>query len=516
MPTPAEQLGKAAKDIADNAAALDELLGELADDPFAFAMASYPWAEPGPLEPWDGPDDWQKGFFREWGEEIRERGFDPGSGVSVAPILGSIVSGRGVGKSGTVGMACDFITSTRPYCKGTVTANTGPQLETKTWPEIVKWKRLGLTPHWFKITTGRGSMRMIHRADTDALPWRLDAMQWQENRADAFTGQHAPSSTSFYVFDEASGIPRVIIQASEAGLMSGEPMLFMFGNGRRNSGPFYESHHRRRDRFDIRMTVDGRTARMTNHDTIQKNIDEYGIDSDYIRIEVLGLFPNQAAGQFISAALVREAMTRRPSANLTDPLIIGCDVAWEGDDSSVIRIRQGLDAHSFPVERYHGQDPMFLAGRLADLNAKLRPDQIFVDMTGIGAGVVARCLQLEMDNVTGIHNANKSPSKVYHRMGDYMWGELRDWLGRGGGLDDNADLESELTTREYSYDSNNAYVLESKTDLKSRGEASPDDTDALALTFAMRVGPRNIRRTEAAARGEIPSGVVGVDANPYA
>jgi hypothetical protein len=32
-------------------------------------------------------------------------------------------------------------------------------------------------------------------------------------------------------------------------------------------------------------------------------------------------------------------------------------------------------------------------------------------------------------------------------------------------------------------------VLESKSDLAQRGEASPDDADALALTFAQQVVP---------------------------
>lgn len=493
-------------------AELADLLGELADDPYGFVMASYPWSDPGPLEPWDGPDDWQSDFLKRWSREIRARSFDPMSGASVSAIMASVVSGRGPGKTALVGWIADFISSTRPMSKGTVTANTGPQLETKTWPEIVKWKRLGLTPHWFKITSGRGHMKMAHKAYPEE--WRLDGMQWQENKPDAFTGQHAATSTGYYIFDEASGIPSSIIHNAEDGMTDGEPMLFMFGNGQRRSGPFFESHHARRNRFHIRMQIDSRTARMTNKEKIEADIAEFGVESDRVKIQIRGMFPNQSAAQFIPADVVRAAMTRRPSANITDPLIIGCDVAWQGGDSSVIRIRQGLDAHSFPKEKYDGNDPMFIAGRLADLNARLRPDAIFVDMTGIGAGVVARCMQLEMDNVHGVNFGGKSPAKTCRRMKDYMMFEVREWLNAGGGLEDDADLESELTAREFTYDTNNAYDLESKQDLKDRGEPSPDDADALGLTFAMRVGPRSIRTAEAVARGEVPSGVVGIDADP--
>lgn len=488
---------------------LSDLLGELADYPLEYALAAYPWGEPGPLEPFDGPDTWQGGFLKEWGEEIRQRGFE--GSAPVEPIRGSVVSGRGVGKTGLVGMVTDFITSTRPRCKGTVTAGTGPQLETRTWPEIVKWKKRGLTGHWFSVNSGRGSLRMRHIADPEN--WRVDGLQWQKHNPDSFAGQHAVDSVGFYIFDEASSVAANIIEAADSGMTDGEPMMFMFGNGRRNSGSFFESHNRRRDRFHIRMQVDGRKARLTNKAEIEKDIEEYGEDSDRIRIEVLGRFPRQSSAQFISSALVAEAMRRRPSPNLTDPVIIGCDVAWEGDDRSVIRIRQGLDAHSRLPERYQGKDPMFVAARLADLQRQLRPDAIFVDMTGIGAGVVARLDQLNIP-CTGVHNGAKSPDPVYHRQGDYMWGMMNEWLKAGGGIEGDEDLETELTAREYTYDNKNAYTLEKKKDLKARGEASPDDADALALTFAMPVGPRMIRTTEAVARGELPSFVVGVDANP--
>ena len=45
--------------------------------------------------------------------------------------------------------------STRPDSRGTVTANTYVQLETKTWAAIQKWHKLCLTAPWFVCTTNR-------------------------------------------------------------------------------------------------------------------------------------------------------------------------------------------------------------------------------------------------------------------------------------------------------------------------------------------------------------------------
>jgi hypothetical protein len=39
-------------------------------------------------------------------------------------------------------------------------------------------------------------------------------------------------------------------------------------------------------------------------------------------------------------------------------------------------------------------------------------------------------------------------------------------------------------------------VLESKADMQKRGQASPDDGDALALTFAQPVPPAEVEKDE--------------------
>jgi len=66
-----------------------------------------------------------------------------------------------------------------------------------------------------------------------------------------------------------------------------------------------------------------------------------------------------------------------------------------------------------------------------------------------------------------------------------MWGFMKDWL-RLGCIPDDADLIADLGNVEYGYNGADALVLERKDDMRRRGLASPDDGDALALTFAAR------------------------------
>jgi hypothetical protein len=65
----------------------------------------------------------------------------------------------------------------------------------------------------------------------------------------------------------------------------------------------------------------------------------------------------------------------------------------------------------------------------------------------------------------------------------FMWAKLREWL-RHGAIDTSPQLEIDLTAPGYFHDKSDRLLLESKEQMKKRGVDSPDDADALALTFA--------------------------------
>jgi hypothetical protein len=67
-----------------------------------------------------------------------------------------------------------------------------------------------------------------------------------------------------------------------------------------------------------------------------------------------------------------------------------------------------------------------------------------------------------------------------------MWSRSRDWLAEVGGADipDLDSLQADACGPGYSYDVNQRLLLESKEHMRARGIRSPDDWDAIALTFA--------------------------------
>src|SRR5262245_30851294 len=172
-------------------AALARAVAEYVDDPLGFVYFAYPWQVPkGPLEQYDGPDAWQRELLEDIGREVRSRRFD--RSTPVLPIRQAISSGHGIGKSTISAWLAGWIFSTRPNSIGTVTSNTFSQLASKTWPTIVRWMKLAINAHWFEV----GAEKIFAKAAPES--WFVTAQTCRKENSEAFHGQHAARSTSWY------------------------------------------------------------------------------------------------------------------------------------------------------------------------------------------------------------------------------------------------------------------------------------------------------------------------------
>lgn len=459
-------------------------------DPLGFVLAMYPWTEPGVLEHHPGPDTWQFEFLTKLGAEVAQRGFDGTAPVKAVRFATS--SGHGIGKSVMVAWLVDWLMSTRPHCQGTVTANTITQLSTKTWAAITRWTKLCKTGHWFEINSDR-MYRIGHKES-----WFCAPQSSKEQNSEAFAGQHAADSSSFYIFDEASAIPEPIYEVSEGGLTDGEPFHFLFGNATRSQGSFHKAcFGSMRHRWNP-IIIDSRQSRFTNKEQIAEWIQDYGLDSDFVRVRVLGLPPSASDVQFISNTLVSAAQRAAIVTLPDEPLVAGLDVARGGNDNLVVRFRRGKDARSIPPVRVPGEkakDSMQMVTLVTDILNKdydgRKVAMLFVDATGgsIGGPIADRLRQLGHKNVVDVQFGGESPESKIANMRAYMWSKLRDWLAAGGAIDTLPALETDLTGPGYFHDKGDRLLLESKEQMKKRGLDSPDDGDALALTFAQVVHP---------------------------
>lgn len=451
-------------------------------DPLAFAQNAFPWGKRS-LEGMTGPDVWQTKVLTELRDHIQ-------SGMSLDEAFRlAVASGHGVGKSALVAWLVLWAMSTAADTRGVVTANTETQLRTKTFAELAKWYNLCIFRPWFDMS----ALSLTCRQPGHEKTWRIDAIPWSESNPEAFQGLHNNGKRLIVIFDEASGIPQVINDVIEGAMSDRDTQLmwFQFGNPNNSSGPFYECFHRNRHRWR-HMHVDSRDAAVANREELQKLVDMYGEDSDFVRVRIRGVFPNSSSLQFISRKVADEAATRAlPHIEFTRLVaILGVDVARFGDDQSVITCRIGQDARSFPQRKFRGLDGFELGAKIAEWYNELkdlgiRKILINLDVGGVGASP-ADWLRHNSYPVNEINFGSAPTNPRYKNLRAEMWGRGLEWMKVGGCIANDEDLITDLTQVEYGYTiGKNELILERKEDMKKRGLQSPDCADSLMLTFAV-------------------------------
>ena len=455
-------------------------------DPLAFSRYIYPWAE-GELEDSKGPRQWQSNLLKSVAEHLGN------PATQYTPFQASIASGHGIGKSAFVGMFTHWAMSTCEDCRVVITANSDPQLRTKTWPEVSKWFRLGLNSKWFLVNAETITIKNEQHAGI----WRTDRLTWSTNNPQAFAGLHNKGKRIVVIFDEASEIDDVIWEVTQGALTdeNTEIIWLVFGNPTQNTGRFCECFGKYRHRWK-NFQIDSRTVEGTNKVEIDKWIKDYGEDSDFVRVRVRGEFPRAGSNQFIPSDLVVSARLNIAEGFQALPKILSIDVARFGDDQTVIGLRQGR--HFRILSKYRGMDTVQTTRYAIDFIEKENPDAIVVDGDGLGAGVVDNLKHRGYeDKLFEFHGGEtaKDPEMYYNRRAE-VWGLTRDWLKEGAEIPNEPEMETDLTGPQYGFSAKQQLQLEKKEDMKKRGLASPDFGDCLAMTFSVQLAQSRSERIE--------------------
>jgi hypothetical protein len=473
-----------------------ELVRDLASythDPLGAILYGFRWGK-GDLAPFEGPRKWQAEELDKLGQHLR----NPQTRYKLYPL--SISSGHGPGKTTFAAFIAWWAQSTFEETMVRVTAITGDQLEKTTSPEFSRWYRRARNAHWFDIHVN--SIKVKDQADT----WRLDFQPWSEENPNAFAGKHNAGRRMVFILEETSGISDEIVRVARGALTDAntEKILLLIGNCTKNTGAFYESvFGNQRDRWITRV-IDSRDVEGCDVEEINGWLAECegNEDADYFRVRARGLFPKGAAGQFIDLDTIRKAQDRAARSLLDDPLIAGVDFAWGGADDNVVRFRKGFDARSLRPIKVKGEftrDPAVMTGKLSDvLTATYNGQKIamlFADSAGIAGPVVARLRALGHKNIMEVNFGQDAIDSHYAYRRDEMWGKMKHWLIDGGAIDKDPGLAADLAKPMLVSDLKQRVKLESKELMMRRlrkigiESASPDDADALALTFAMPVNP---------------------------
>jgi hypothetical protein len=451
----------------------DDLVGELlatTNDPTRFVELAFPEIQ---LEMW------QLQVLEHIGGQLRENG----RLGKWKPVQCAVASGNGVGKTALISFLILWGLMTFENTLGVVTAGTEPQLRTRLWGELAKWFQklpAALRAQWEMTATALFNKQ-------HERTWRCDGRPWSLNQ-EAFSGLHNQGKRVLLFIDEASMVPDNIFRAADGMLNDANTQTIwcMFANPLRLSGRFYQAAPGGRFsglwKF---LSVDSRSVSLTNKESINEKIAFYGEDSNYVRSHIKGKFPSASTTQLIPLDVVQQASLRETSMHPADAVIVGVDVSsGHSEDASVIVVRRGLDARSYPIWRSTTTNPIELAYVVARIANEVSADGVFVDQTGLGEGTVARLRELGAP-VHGVFAAGKSSNSGNVRCGNMRaqcWTMMAEWL-RAGAIPRDELLMAELTAPEFS-EGPLGLLIEKKEHLRERGLASPDSADALSLTFA--------------------------------
>lgn len=209
---------------------------------------------------------------------------------------------------------------------------------------------------------------------------------------------------------------------------------------------------------------------------------------------------------------------RRFTCNGVGPLIIGADPARFGDDRFALAFRRGRKIEK--IESKGKLDTVAGANWLKRIIDTAKPKRVFIDVGGIGAGCYdlliswgygeehsgephggpVRAVNFGGEPVfpTAIDESGQEIPGPRNRRAE-MWMQSRDWLNDVAGVDipDIDSLQADACAPGYHYDTSQRLLLESKEHMRARGVSSPDEWDAVALTFAEPVAPdRPVRKEQ--------------------
>jgi phage terminase large subunit len=447
------------------------------------------------------PDRWQRRALLLYG--MRERHI-------------SVRSCHGVGK--TAWLAWIIIHHSIFYYpqKTIATAPSKDQLEDALVAEVMTWfyKLPAEIQSWYEPLNNRLELKKNREGSF------FSARTAREEKPEALAGIH--SANVLIVPDEASGVPEPIFEAGMGSMSTENAMTAMAGNPTRTSGLFFDTHNRLRHSwatlwvcgdkkyYDEYVKAHGRkgayySPRVTA-EFVQEVGDTYGFDSNQYRVRVLGEFPKSSGDTVIPYELIAAAKMRDIFVAKTAPRVWGLDVGRGGDASALVE--RTARSVNVPLLQWTSDDLMEVAGRVyrkwLDTALELRPQEIFVDIIGMGGGVHDRLRELGLP-VRGVNVSETKSLRDPERFRDLrteLWYAGRDWFAkRGSTLPNRCEcpeckrqpesknhmvmLEIELGAQVAKLTSTGRLLCLPKIEMKKKlNGKSPNLADAFMLTFA--------------------------------
>jgi len=431
----------------------------------------------------------------------------------------AVKSCHSIGKTFLSAVASAWWVTTRQDCIVQATAPTYNQIHALLFEEIRKLHlshnlrgRVTLGDKWLAAVTvdGRTTDQLIGEGRKPA----------NEN-IHGFHGTHRPDGV-FVIADEGCGIPVTIFTGAEAITTAAFDRILTVGNPDDPNTEFgrifregenlwnlitvsaFDTPNFTGEAEELRKRYKNDPAKlaqverllkgMPQHQTIADQAEMWGIDSPRYLSKVLAQFPLTSVDSLFTAAEIEIGRACVMEETHTPFRVIGVDVARYGADRTVVIMN--TDGHIEILDVYTTMDTMEVAARVHKLAIENDVDQVRVDGIGVGGGVVDRLVALAASAeapyvVVEMTAGARAPDRTIHRNSRAYWYDSLKYQLKNGTIDlpdgikgsDAMILLQEMTGIRYSYP-NGVMQIESKEDIRKRGDKSPDFVDALVMACA--------------------------------
>lgn len=344
----------------------------------------------------------------------------------------------------------------------------------------------------FEVEKGENIDRIRRERSKDRLTFKLPNGQISEvftlssegkrtkDLLDALMGFSSPN----IIIDESSLIDDIQI-VGILRMLGGhaDNFLFEIGNAMRRNHFFKDSLNPKYHHINIDCYRGLQEGRIT-----QEFIDEMRAKPMFSMLYENQFPPQDAVDNAGYAPLYSDTELQgkiKENIELFGELRMGCDVAGEGANYSVITLRGRNGAKI--LYRENNPDTMNFVGVIASMYAKYKPRRIYIDKVGIGKPVFDRLQELpEMVNndgrvVIGVMAGEQAEDKdnFFNKRAEMFWRQ-REWI-------QTAQLEGtdwmDLLDIRYKVQSDKKIKIKSKDEMIREGVVSPDVADSLSLTF---------------------------------
>lgn len=468
-------------------------------NPLGFARLVVPFGRAGtPFEGWRGLWGWQIDFFTSIAREVYAKRFganEEGFVERKAPVLRSLSSGTGTGKSSVLLPVLIFwmlacfksskvlaVSPSREHLGDKLFANCRALLEASPF----------LSRYFDSSSDGTIWVRGFR--DTRVALFRTAVSK------EALSGTHA--DVMLVVFDDAAGVADESFVATDGARSDLQTICVAAGQPTRLEGWFWRvTHGPLASLWNVQIVslldMPGADEELRE----RKALEHGGEDSTDYRVMVLGLPPLLDALSFIPVRLLEAAMaralfvpgTRERLTPVDTPVVVGMDLAREGEAENCAVFRAGIDARTVPPERIRGRD-LSASERVdwaIDCAERARPPYgpasvVYFDSTGLD-GAFDDALQRRAprpDVFVPVNFASADPSRRFTNKRALMWAALRAWLQAGGALRSDPVLRATLAAARSEWKNERTMGINSKDEIKAVAGASHlDEVDALLLSM---------------------------------